>query len=57
MVEVKNALNNPAIRKDFGVAPAEPLVLMDIIYNFGFKPDADQIKKFENLENRIISKY
>ena len=53
--EIKNALNNPNTKKDFGVAPAKPLVLMEVMYNFSFKENPSQIVKLKKLENRIIS--
>lgn len=35
--DLENALDNPKIDYDFGLAPAEPLLLMDIKYDFEFE--------------------
>ena len=53
--EIKNALEKPDKKKDFGVAPAEPLILMDVLYNFEFCKNKNQILKLKELENRIIT--
>jgi len=53
--DIKYALDNPGDRKDFGVASAKPLVLMDVRYDFIFKENPGQIIKLKRLENRIIS--
>lgn len=37
--QVLDALDKPEIKVDFGLAPAEPLVLKDIIYDFNFELD------------------
>ena len=53
---VRMALDNPKKKIDFGIAPANCLVLVDIIYNFEFeciKELKDRILK--NLEKEIIS--
>jgi len=37
--EVKRALDHPKKRADLGLAPAEPLILMDVAYDFEFQKD------------------
>jgi tRNA pseudouridine38-40 synthase len=46
------ALNNPNEKVDYGLSPPEPLVLMDIIYDFNFKYYnlyLTQLKRFKNI--------
>ena len=43
--QIINALDNPKKKIDFGLAPAEPLVLMDIVYNFEFEYNKKSLKK------------
>lgn len=48
--ELYQALNNPKIDCDFGLAPPEPLFLMDIEYNIKFKVNKQILKKmYDNL--------
>jgi tRNA pseudouridine38-40 synthase len=49
------ALENPDIKADFGLAPAEPLILKDIFYDFEFEVNKNQKKKAEGLEKDIIN--
>ncbi len=51
--EIINALNNPKIIVDLGVASPEPLILKDVFYDFEF--EIDKKIKLEKLENKIIS--
>lgn len=51
--EIINALNNPQIRFDLGVAPADPLILKDIFYDFEFKYNKKNQKKIKDLETKI----
>lgn len=51
--EIINALNNPQKRFDFGVAPADPLILKDIFYDFEFKYNKKNQKKIKDLETKI----
>ncbi|MDH7507513.1 MAG: tRNA pseudouridine(38-40) synthase TruA, partial [Candidatus Thermoplasmatota archaeon] len=44
--EIENALENPDIKIDLGLAPAEPLILKDIIYDFEFDYQKNYLKKF-----------
>jgi tRNA pseudouridine38-40 synthase len=53
--EIAKALDNPNKKVDFGLAPAEPLILIDIFYNFDFKIDYNNFKKAKLLESQIIS--
>jgi tRNA pseudouridine38-40 synthase len=51
---IVKALELPDEEVDFGLAAPEPLVLMDIIYDFEFEYDKKQLKKIEKLEKSII---
>ena len=53
--ELKNALEKPDEKKDFGIATAEPLILMDVVYDFEFCTIPNKIKKLNELKNRIIA--
>jgi len=53
--EVIEALHNPDKKVDFGLAPAEPLVLTDIVYDFEFEIDNLYYKSLNKLEKNIIS--
>jgi len=48
------ALELPNDEIDFGLAPADPLILMDIIYDFEFEYDKKQINKINKLEKNIL---
>jgi len=45
-----NALGNPDSISDFGLAPAEPLILKDIAYDFEFEYDKTQMGKLDSIE-------
>jgi tRNA pseudouridine38-40 synthase len=51
---IVNALELPDEEVDFGLAAPDPLILMDIIYDFEFEYDKKQMKKIEKLEKSII---
>jgi len=53
--QIIQALENPEKKVDFGLAPAEPLFLKDIIYDFQFEISKTQLNKVNQLENEIIS--
>jgi tRNA pseudouridine38-40 synthase len=48
--QIKDGLENPNKKIDFGVAPAKPLILMDIIYDFHFNID----KKLYSIAEELI---
>jgi tRNA U38,U39,U40 pseudouridine synthase TruA len=52
---VIEALHNPDKKVDFGLAPAEPLILMDIIYDIEFEYDKKLSNRLSDLERRIVS--
>ncbi len=52
--DVKHALDHPEEDIDFGVAPAETLVLMDILYDFEF--DVDVID-YNEIKKLILQKF
>ncbi len=51
--QIIDALTNPGKKIDFGLAPAEPLILKDIIYDFKFEYAQKDLKKTIELENKI----
>jgi tRNA pseudouridine38-40 synthase len=53
--DIIEALEKPEKKVDFGVAPAKPLVLVDIFYDFDFYYDKKQVAKVNKLEKQIIS--
>lgn len=53
--QIIEALVNPEKTVDFGLAPAEPLILKDIIYDFDFEIEKTQFDKIKHLEKQIIS--
>ena len=53
--QIIDALDNPNKKVDFGLAPAEPLILKNIIYDFDFEYDNNILQKYKRLENKIIS--
>lgn len=54
MMEIENALKNPEIKTDFGLAFAEPLILKDVVYDFEFETCKKSIKKLEKFSNSIL---
>jgi tRNA pseudouridine38-40 synthase len=53
--KVVEALANPYKHVDFGLAPSDPLILMDVVYDFDFECDKDLLKKAMYIEKDIIS--
>lgn len=53
--QIIEALNNPKKVFDFGLAPAEPLILKDVVYDFEIDYDEKFFEKLNILEERIIS--
>jgi len=51
---IVKALELPDEEVDFGLAAPEPLILMEIQYDFEFDYDKKQLKKIEKLEKSII---
>lgn len=51
---IKKALENPDDKKDFGVVSAEPLILMDVLYDFEFLYEDEQLKKLGEIKEKII---
>jgi hypothetical protein len=52
--QIIEALNNPTIKVDFGLAPSEPLFLTDILYDFNFMIDKRMLDFVKDLEKKII---
>ena len=51
--DLKNALNGKQ-KVDFGVAPPEPLILMDVKYDFEFKLDRIKLKDLERILKKDV---
>lgn len=54
--QIIEALDNPNKKVDFGLASADPLLLVDIIYDFKFEYDKQFVKSLNYLEEKIISR-
>lgn len=52
---VSYALTHPEKKVDFGVASAEPLILMDVFYDFEFEYQNDASHRLTALEKRIVN--
>jgi len=52
--QIKKALSKPDKRVNFGLAPAEPLILKDIIYDFDFEYDENFLHRLNELKQKII---
>ena len=55
--DIIEALDIPDKKVDFGVACAEPLILRDIVYDFGFEYENNYLKTLNDLENRIVHSF
>jgi tRNA pseudouridine38-40 synthase len=53
--EIIEALCNPDKLVDFGLAPAEPLILKDIVYDFNLEIEKNQSIKLEKLRKKILN--
>ena len=53
--QIIGALNNPDKKVDFGIAPAAPLILKDIMYDFNFEYEKYYSKTLNDLEKRIVN--
>jgi tRNA pseudouridine38-40 synthase len=52
--DIMYALENPDKKVDFGLTPAEPLVLKDIVYDFDFEYNEKLLGRLNKLEDSII---
>ena len=52
--EIENTLKNFGKKVDYGLAPAEPLILKDIIYDFEFDYEKNYSKKLDEFKKKII---
>jgi len=52
--QIIDALANPDKKVDFGLAPAEPLILRDIIYDFEFEYDKKLLDRLSLLEKNVV---
>jgi len=48
-----DALGVPDKKVDYGLAPAEPLILMDIVYDFNFGCDENSFSKIDSLKEKL----
>jgi tRNA pseudouridine38-40 synthase len=55
--EIENALKNPDKKIDFGLSPAELLILKDVVYDFEFYYEKNYLKKLQNFKKQIISSF
>lgn len=53
--EIINALESTYKKIDFGLAPAEPLILKDIVYDFKFDYEKNYLKKLKEFKKNIVS--
>jgi len=53
--QIIEVLDNPDKKVDFGLAPAEPLILKDIVYDFEFEYNKKLLNKVKDLERKITS--
>jgi len=53
--QIVDALSNPNKKVDFGLAPAEPLILKDIVYDFEFEHDKKLRATLVNMEKQTTS--
>lgn len=55
--DIQMAFERPDARVDFGLAPAEPLVLVEVRYPFSFEELPDTETLLSNLEQRIVQRF
>jgi tRNA pseudouridine38-40 synthase len=53
--QIVEALCNPDKKVDYGLAPAEPLVLIYIVYDFEFEYDKNSLEKLDVFEKKLVS--
>ncbi len=52
---LSDALNDPGKKVDFGLSPAEPLILKDIVYDFMFEYNKNTDQRLCDFERKIVS--
>ncbi|OGS40380.1 MAG: tRNA pseudouridine(38-40) synthase TruA [Euryarchaeota archaeon RBG_13_31_8] len=55
--KIEEALNNPNVKVDYGLAPAEPLILKNVFYDFEFDYEKNYLKKLKEFETNIVLSY
>ena len=55
--QIIEALHNPNKKDDFGLAPAEPLFLRDIVYDFEFEYDKKLLNSLKDFEKNIVTSF
>jgi tRNA pseudouridine38-40 synthase len=53
--KIIQCLKEPDENKDFGLAPSEPLILMDVLYDFDFNYEESLLRKKNELEKTLIN--
>lgn len=53
--QIIDAMANPDKKVDFGLAPAEPLILRDIIYDFEFEYEKELLSRLSPFEKNVVS--
>jgi len=53
--QIQHALDHPEKRVDFQLAPPEPLILLDVVYDFSFQFSKSYSQKLRRLEETILS--
>lgn len=54
--DIQQALAHPERKVDFQLAPSEPLILTDVVYDFPFDYIQGYKKRLEGFEDRILAK-
>jgi len=53
--EIRQALDHPEKKIDYQVAPSEPLILKDVLFDFSYDHIKDYKRKLLSFEDRIVS--
>jgi len=53
--QVQDALDHPEKKVDFQLAAAEPLILLDVVYDFSFEYTKGYKKKLQRIEEDIVT--
>ncbi|UCD14323.1 MAG: tRNA pseudouridine(38-40) synthase TruA [Thermoplasmatales archaeon] len=55
--QIIEALHNPNKKVDFGLAPSEPLILKDIVYDFEFDYGKEFLDSLKDFEKNIVTSF
>ncbi|MBN2603450.1 MAG: tRNA pseudouridine(38-40) synthase TruA [Candidatus Thermoplasmatota archaeon] len=56
LLDISVTLEKPEVIVDYGIASAEPLILMDVIYDFNFEYNEYYLEKLKILKEKIVKK-